>query len=385
MKIKYYLTCVLFTTFIANTYAQLVVNSNTFTEFDLLELLLGEGIQANSLTFNGVSLQRGFFDASNTNLEINEGIILATGNIFVATGPNDLSNATQPEDSGCGTPADPPPFSGPGGLCRPGDSDLDNILSSTTMSFDAAVFEFDFIPSFNTLLLDYVFASEEYPEYVCSEFNDVFAFLLSGPNPNGGSYNKTNLARIPGTNLPVAINTINPGTVGASGTSFGCTGGAGSLNFSDLYVDNAGGTSVQFDGFTTKLQMTAPVIANEFYTIKIAIADAGDGVLDSAVFLEGHSFKSVQITDIEDVEHLNTFNIQPNPSDGRFVVDAEFDVTQTATIQIINALGQEIYQSKNTKKHFIEQIDISNAPIGTYFVIIQTEKGKAVQKIAISR
>ncbi len=310
--------------------------------------------------------------------------MIATGNIIAAVGPNDSDDTAIPEDSGCGIPSDAPPFQGPGGLCRPGDADLDAILSGNTQTFDAAVFEFDFTPMFNTLLLDYVFASEEYPEYVCSAFNDVFAFLLTGPNPKGGNYNEYNVAMIPGTDIPVAINAINPGMVGASGTPFGCLG-AGSLAFSDLYVDNTGGISVQFDGFTSKLQMRTPVIANEFYTIKIAIADAGDGVLDSAVFLEGHSFKSVQITDIDDLEHLNTFNIQPNPSDGRFVVDAEFEVTQTATIQIINVFGQEIYQSKNTKKHFIEEINISNAPIGTYFVILDTEKGKAVQKIAISR
>jgi len=385
MKIKFYLTGILLTMCFTFTSAQLIVNSNTFSEFELLELLSGEGIQADSFTFNGVNTQRGFFNGAFSNLGIDSGVILATGNIFVAVGPNDSDDATMPEDLGCGTPDALPPAQGPGGLCRPGDADLENILLGNIITYDAAVIEFDFIPEFNTLLLDYVFASEEYPEHVCSSFNDIFAFLLSGPKPGGDSYDRQNVATIPGTELPVGINTVNSGMPPPSGPIFGCTGGTGSLAYFDFYVDNEEGNTIQFDGFTTPFQMRVAVIPNETYTIKIAIADAGDGILDSAVFLEEHSFKSVQITDIDEVEHLNTFNIQPNPSDGRFVIDAEFDITQTATIQIVNLLGQEIYQSKNTKKHITESIDISDAPIGTYFVIIQTEKGKATRKIAISR
>lgn len=361
MNIKLYLICFLLTTFMAAASAQLETSSDLST-LELLETLLGEGIQANTLTFTGESTQQGSFNATATNLGLDSGIMLSTGEIHAAAGPNDVSGSSYAHNA-------------------PGDFDLDNILSSSIPTFDAAVIEFNFIPQFNTLLLDYVFASEEYPEFVCSEFNDIFAFLLSGPKPDGGSYNKYNVAMIPGTTLPVAINTINPGEPIGNG----CTGSAGSLEYSDLYIDNSGGTFIQYDGFTVPLQMTTPVIAGETYTIKIAIADVGDAVFDSAVFLVGNSFKSLQITDIEDVEHLNTFNIQPNPSNGRFVIHAEFELTQTATIQIINALGQEIYQSKNTKKHITEQINISDAPIGTYFVILQTENGKAVQKIAISR
>jgi len=384
MKIKHYLTCLLFTIFIADISAQLVVNTNTYTTPELLELLLGEGIEMSSLSFSGIHIQRGYFNATSTNLNINEGVILATGNAYVAVGPNDMDNATQPQDSGCGTPDNQPPLQGPGGLCGYGDIDLDNILAGTTSTYDAAVIEFDFVPEFNTLLLDYIFASEEYPEYVCSDFNDVFAFFLTGPKPDGGNYNKYNVAMIPGTDIPVTINTVNPGEPGSQGTFFGCTG-IGSLEFSNFYNNNSGGTTVQFDGFTSPLQMVAPVIPGEIYTIKIAIADAGDGVLDSAVFLKKNSFKSVEITDIQELGYLNSFEVQPNPSDGYFVIDAEFEVPQTAIIQITNSLGQEIYQSKSRKKHFIEKIDISNEPTGVYFVIINTEKGKVVQKIAISK
>lgn len=271
--------------------AQLIVNSNTFNTNQLVQdVLVGQGVDVNNVSFTGDNVQRGFFNGASSNIGINSGIILSTGNVFVATGPNDLNNATQPEDSGCGTPDDPPPLTGPGGLCRPGDSDLNNILAGSTQTFDAAVLEFDFIPQSDIIRFNYVFGSEEYPEYVCSDFNDVFAFLISGPNPVGGNYNEVNIARIPGTAIPVAINTVNPGQPGSQGSPFGCVGSAGTLGFSSLYNNNNNGTTVQFDGFTDKLEAFANVIPCQTYHIKIAIADAGDGVLDSAVFLEENSF-----------------------------------------------------------------------------------------------
>ncbi len=299
MKARYSLFILTALMLPASLSAQLIVNSNTFNTNQLVQdVLVGQGVDVTNVTFSGVNIQRGFFNGANSNIGINSGVILSTGNIFVATGPNDLDNATLPEDSGCGTPDDPPPFQGPGGLCRPGDGDLNAILSGNTQTFDAAVLEFDFIPQSDIIRFNYVFGSEEYPEYVCSAFNDVFAFLISGPNPAGGNYNEVNIARIPGTTIPVAINTVNPGEPGTEGSPFGCIGSAGSLAFSSLYNNNNNGATVQFDGFTDKFEASASVIPCETYHIKIAIADAGDGVLDSAVFLEENSF-AADAVDIE--------------------------------------------------------------------------------------
>ena len=289
MKIKYCLPLFLTLLLSTNALAQLNVNSNTFTTNQLVQdILVGQGVEITNVTFSGNPIQRGYFDGSSSNIGISAGVILATGNIFVARGPNNFQDATQPVNSGCGVPNGIPV--GPGGLCRPGDSDLDNILPSSTSTFDAAVLEFDFTPQSDTVRFNYVFGSEEYPEFVCSDFNDVFAFLLSGPNPSGGNYNKLNIARIPNTTIPVAINTINSGVPGQGYFPSGCSGPAGSLNFDNYYTNNIGGGTVQFDGFTKKLQAVARVIPCETYHIKIAIADAGDGIYDSAVFLEANSF-----------------------------------------------------------------------------------------------
>ena len=74
---------------------------------------------------------------------------------------------------------------------------------------------FEFIPASSPVNFRYVFASNEYPDFVCSKFNDVFAFFVSGPKPlQVVTMANQNIALIPGTNLPVAINTINPGVAG---------------------------------------------------------------------------------------------------------------------------------------------------------------------------
>jgi len=202
--------------------------------------------------------------------------MLATGDINVAVGPNNSNGATLPPFGVCFT-------------CS--DDDLEDILGGDVFTQDAVVIEFDFVPQSDILSFNYIFASEEYPEYVCSPFNDIFAFLLSGPNPAGGNYTNTNIALVPGTNIPVAINSVNTGFPGYYYyDASGCLDSGGSLDYSAFYNDNAGGSSVQFDGFTDKFQATANVIPCETYHIKLAIADLTDGFFDSAVFLEENSF-----------------------------------------------------------------------------------------------
>ena len=304
----------------ASLSAQLIVDSSTYTEQELIQdILVGEGVQVNNVSFTGNIIQRGFFDGTNTNLNINRGIMLATGNITVAVGPNDSDGAHEPEEGICSS-------------CS--DDDLDDILGGLIPTEDVAVLEFDFTSQSNVLSFNYVFASEEYPEFVCSQFNDVFAFLLSGPKPGGGNYNNENIALIPGTNIPVAINSVNSGTAGwYTGCPMICTLTGGSLDYNGLYNDNFGGMSVQFDGFTDKFQATANVIPCETYHIKLAIADASDGAYDSAVFLEENSFDSGALN--VNAVTINSSNNTPQPDDivescSNFI-EITFSIDQPAT------------------------------------------------------
>ena len=103
------------------------------------------------------------------------------------------------------------------------DPDLDQL--STFNTNDAAVLEFDFIPTGDSLSFNYSFGSDEYNEYVCGSVNDAFGFFLSGPGINGAySNNAINLAIIPETDgTPVTINSVNNGSVGSAGIASNCT------------------------------------------------------------------------------------------------------------------------------------------------------------------
>ena len=230
---------------------------NTVTAAQLISTLLGSGVTVSNITFTGANIAGGIFSGGiGAGIGIESGIILSTGDIAFAQGPNDSNSQ-----------------SGTNGLS--GDIDLDNIVGSS--SFDATVLEFDFVASSSTASLSYVFASEEYNEYVGSSFNDVFAFFLNGQN----------IALIPGTTTPVAINTVNEGDSSSS----------------TFFVPNYFGTTTpydtQFDGFTTVLSATVnnlvPGVVN---TIKLAIADVGDSSLDSAVFIQAASFGNPTIVTV---------------------------------------------------------------------------------------
>ncbi|MBD2568895.1 Calx-beta domain-containing protein [Anabaena lutea] len=232
------------------------------TATQLVNTLLGAGVTATNITFTGANVAGGTFTGGiGAGIGIDSGIILSTGNIAFAQGPNNTGSRS-------------------GNNSRPGDTDLDTIVDPLSTE-DAAVLEFDFIPSTSTISFSYVFASEEYPEFVNTQFNDVFAFFLNGQN----------IALIPGTTTPVSINTVN------AGSSF--TPGTGPN--SSFFTPNYGTTfDLQFDGFTTVLSATAtglvPGVTNR---IKLAIADTGDSAYDSAVFLQAASFgnaTSVRVT-----------------------------------------------------------------------------------------
>ena len=249
------------------TRAQLVAD-NTIGVEEAVQILLGEGVEVFNVTFSGGPEQIGSFECNGCNIGIENGFIIASGDVQVAQGPNSLGSATLG-----------------GGFFGATDPDLE-LINPNFATNDAAVLEFDFIAGGDQVEFRYVWSSEEYPEYVFSSFNDVFGFFLSGPGINGPyTNNAVNIALVPGTNLPVTIDNVNNGN-----------GGFGPCTNCQYYVNNdfnPSPLSVQFDGFTTVLTASASNLeCGETYHIKIAVADAGDTAYDSAVFIEAGSFAS---------------------------------------------------------------------------------------------
>lgn len=271
MKNLFLRFCLLFPCLIE---AQLVVQ-NTLTPAQLVNnVLLGPGVVAFNVQYTGAAQAIGFFDGVNSNIGLKSGIILSTGKTVDAVGPNNTTSITTINNT-------------------PGNVTLTQLAGTQTR--DAAILEFDFIPSSDTVTFNYVFASEEYYEGVCTPYNDIFAFLINGP----GIVGTKNLALIPGSNRPVSISSVNGGILGDPIYSPSASYTYCVLTNTLYYVDNTfpQGQTVQYDGFTKVLTAKSAVIPCQTYHIRMAIADGGnDNTWDSGVFLEAGSFNTRYLT-----------------------------------------------------------------------------------------
>lgn len=187
---------------------------------------------------------------------LNSGILLTTGSASNVAGPTVLDYGVE--------------NFGPGSI-------LGNNLAGMP-TFEACYLKFLITPVCHTLSVNYAFASSEYSDYV-GQINDVFGFVLDGPNPAGGSYNQTNIALVPGTNLPVSINTVNNGSI-----RFPFIGLIGPCTNCAYFIDQPSG--IIYNGSTTVLTAKATVVPCQTYTMTIGVWDAADGKFDSGVFLD---------------------------------------------------------------------------------------------------
>lgn len=224
----------------------------------LANTLAGSGVTVSNVTYTGATAAAGTFGGGDGILGFGSGIVLSSGNIADVVGPNTEDDVTT--DNG-----------------TPGDTDLSTLSGFATL--DAAVLEFDFVTSADNVFFDYVFASDEYNEYVNSQFNDVFAFYING----------TNCATVGGD--PVSINSINNGNPSGDPTP----------SHPELYrnndLDDGGGAiDTEMDGLTVVLTCAAAVTPGATHHLKIAIADASDQNLDSVVFLRANSLSGAPST-----------------------------------------------------------------------------------------
>ena len=233
------------------------------TPAGLVTALLGPGVTVSNVTFTGANVAAGTFTGGAGIIGFESGIVLSSGDIGLAVGPNTQDSATA-NNALAGDPA------------------LDALIPGYT-TFDACSMEFDFTCTGTQVIqFQYVLTSEEYNEWVNSPFNDVFGFFLNG----------VNIAFVPGTaGTAVSINNVNWDNPYNPPLGSYC----------NLYINNrcadlppgtfpcAGVRDTEMDGLTVVLTATATLNAGQNH-IKLAVADAGDQVLDSNVFIRGQSF-----------------------------------------------------------------------------------------------
>lgn len=303
-------------------------------------VLLGQGVEIYNVRFNGgtgincTGVGKFTTGNSSTSLGMTNGLILSASSVgYVA------SSSQGGSTHNCSTYSD---------------VDLVNTVHSWGNTFSVnnqSVLEFDFIPKSDSIKFRYVFASEEYNAYECTDFNDIFAFFLDGPNPNGGNYNHKNIALVPGTDTAITISTINGGN--SYGSNAPCC-----TNFTQYYSSNTSFMNTSFDGMTVVLTAQAAVIPCNTYHLKMAVANVSDQSLPSCVFLEANSLTSNGISfqftnpsnpqtpsDLYEgcmaVIHLSRPQAMPVPT----AVDVFYDASSTA-------LNGTDFELKNNKFYF---------------------------------
>ncbi|SHG11822.1 gliding motility-associated C-terminal domain-containing protein [Flavobacterium fluvii] len=250
------------------------VDTNTYTVPQLVtDVLVNKAcVPVSNITWRtgntngfGSSNGIGYFTNTNPAFPLPSGVILSTGNVANAAGPN----TSQLND---------------GNTSWTGDSDLEATLlaSGITMnSTNATVLEFDFVPFSANFDFNFLFASEEYGNFQC-QFSDAFAFLLT----NTVTGVTTNLAVIPNTTTPISVVTIRNSLYNSSCSSqnptyFGAFNGG----------SNAAGSATNFNGQTVSMSASSTsLVPNTAYHIKLVIADRQDNQADSAIFLGANSF-----------------------------------------------------------------------------------------------
>lgn len=251
------------------------------------------GVEVLSVGFSGSAEQLGTFYGSNNYIGFDKGVILSTGGARLAESSNvglsgcvytdvTLHDGTTQHISqsfrsewpvmGNNTYSDP---------------DLNAMGLGNPVG--SAVLEFDFIPHATGITFRFVFASDEYPEYVDLGFFDVFGFFISGPNISGPYSNGgINIALVPGTNDPVSVATVNDQANSAFFIQNYCFGTNCGTNNNCCPCPQP---KFQYDGFTRVLTARLDDLeCDSVYHIRLAISNINDPFVGSAVFIEAGSF-----------------------------------------------------------------------------------------------
>ena len=274
---------------------------------------------------SSVQIGKFYYTAHNANFGLDSGIVMVTG------GANDVV----------------PGQTGAAGVGASLSANLLTVLTtivppgSSTNLNDKASIAFTFIAPGDSIKFDYIFSSNEYASYTCTQYNDVFGFFLIGKgiNANGpNTWDTVNLARIPGTTVPVAVNTINGGSPTGGGSAATCLAANPNYVTHSMYFNSnttAAGINPSYTGFTDVFTAKARVRCGFPYTIKMQIADVADGALNSAVFIGARSFVLPTITLTPATNTGNTFadtNIVEGCKPSALIIQRAGATTDTMTI-----------------------------------------------------
>lgn len=266
MRFIYYILIILFC---SNNFvfSQQISVDNTVGLQQLIEDNLVDGcVDISSITssVNGIPHglpSYGYFERASSNFPFENGIVLSTGNATSAG--NGVISPTLSEGSSIwGT-----------------DPDLETALG-TTNTQNATSIEFDIISTSGQFQFNYLFASEDYDGINPCEVSDGFVFLIK---ETGSPAPYQNIALVPGTSDPVNTGTVHTNLLPACAAQ------------NEQYFDGYNLGDTNYIGRTTVLTASTTVTPLVSYHVKLIIADQTDGTFDSSVFIEGNSFKILDL------------------------------------------------------------------------------------------
>ena len=255
----------------AKTLQDGIKTNNSYTVEELVRDIFVKGGCENvsNIKSFGNKASIGYFEKGSSTIGLKDGVLMSTGDIRNAEGPNGVTDASTFFE------------------VKKNDKDLKEM--ATDVMYDPIGLEFDFVPLDSFVTFRYVFASEEYCEFVGSIYNDVFGFFISGPGINGDfSQNARNVAIIPGTEDNVSINNVNHRFNKEYFIKNYLAADAESCRLE--FTPSPHVSEIEYDGFTQPMVASLKLSPCETYHIRLVIADVGDGFFDSAVFLEAGSF-----------------------------------------------------------------------------------------------
>lgn len=200
-----------------------------------------------------------------------------TGGVILSSGRADSIQGTANAGSITGNYNVSPSTSGQASLL--GDAQLETLYGDALVHpfRDATALEFDFIPDASQVSIQFVFASEEYDEYVDAGYNDIFAIFVNGQT--------VNLATVEPNDEPVSIDTVNLDQ--------------NRLLYRNNDIHNSpvpvtSHIATEADGLTTLVTCTFTVNAGVANTLKLVIADRSDFIYDSWALVKGASLTTVK-------------------------------------------------------------------------------------------
>jgi hypothetical protein len=347
---KYLFSLIIFSySFLASS--QLITGGNNPADF-IATALSSDNVSISNVSYSGYYGSVSYFSANVQNMPFTSGVLMTTGIANIAVGPNNQANAGVDNT-------------------YPGYNQLTTVVGAPT--YNASIISFDVIPYGDTLKIRYVFASEEYPEYVCSQFGDGFAIYISGPGITGNQ----NIARLP-NGVPITLNNVNGGNPGGTGSGIPACAATNPQYFvsngnGNQSPYNSSNTYLQFDGLTVPLTAKSAVVPGQTYQIVLAIADAGDGIFDSGAFIEEGG-----ITASTGENNLDNFvNINYNPMDQQATIQIT-EYQDNLTYSVVDLSGKMMEQTKITET---ATIDLSDYSSGMYLIRVEGSKGQLTKKV----